>query len=49
MLPGKSVQLPHQTLERENISVQVSGEHHHTVDDLRDQCHDQDHDRQDHG
>ena len=43
MLQSHAVELPHQTLERKYISVQVSGEQNHTVDDLRDQCHGKDH------
>ena len=45
----EAAQLAHELLEGEYIDIQVSDEHHDTVDDLRDQRHHQDHKEQDHG
>ena len=49
MVRRETAQLPHELLEGEHIDVQVPDEHHDTVDDLRDQCHHQDHKEQDYG
>ena len=48
MLQGKTVQLPHQPLEGQHITVQVARKHDDTVYDLRNQCDHQDHNEQDH-